>query len=102
MIGSFIDGEIDFLRAKGNSESLYYLQDDEDSAYIGLNYAMADAIGMKFKSKELKRISWVNAVKGITYPMDKIPADKKTLKNFKWLEAERPKNLTALISSTKN
>ncbi|MFZ9743181.1 MAG: OstA-like protein [Chitinophagaceae bacterium] len=102
MIGSFVDGEIDFLRAKGNSESLYYLQDDKDSAYIGLNYAMADAIGMKFKSKELKRISWVNAVKGITYPMDKIPADKKTLKNFKWLEAERPKNLTTLISLTKN
>lgn len=99
MTGSFRDGEIDFLRAKGNSESLYYLQDDKDSAYMGLNYAMADAIGMKFNKKEIKRISWVNAVRGITYPMDKIPADKKILKNFKWLEAERPKSLTELISS---
>ena len=98
MTGSFVEGEIDFLRAKGNSESVYYLQDEEDSSYMGLNYAMADAIGMKFKNKELKRISWINAVKGITYPMDKIPADKKTLKNFKWLEAEKPKSLSDLIS----
>ena len=99
MFGAFADGEIEFLRAKGNSESLYYLQDDKDSSYMGLNYAMADAIGMKFKKKEIKRISWVNAVKGITYPMDKIPADKKLLKNFKWLEAERPKHLSELIST---
>jgi hypothetical protein len=66
---------------------------------MGLNYAMADVIGMKFKDKELKRISWINAVKGITYPMDKIPADKKTLKNFKWMEAEKPKSLAAIIAS---
>ena len=99
MTGSFKDGEIDFLRAKGNSESLYYLQDEDDSSYMGLNYAMADAIGMKFQKRELKRISWINAVKGITYPMDKIPTDKKILKNFKWLEADRPKSLVDLISS---
>jgi len=99
MTGAFIEGEIDYLRAKGNSESLYYLQDDEDSSYMGLNYAMADVISMKFKDKELKRISWINAVKGITYPMDKIPADKKTLKNFKWMEAEKPKSLAAIIAS---
>ena len=99
MTGSFVEGAIDFLRAKGNSESLYYLQDDEDSSYIGLNYAMADAIGMKFNNSELKRISWVNAVKGVTYPMDKIPGDKRILKNFKWLEAERPKSIAELVSN---
>ena len=99
MVGSFKEGEIDFLRAKGNSESLYFLQDENDSSYMGLNYAMADAIGMKFQKRELKRISWINAVKGVTYPMDKIPADKKILKNFRWLEADRPKSLADLISS---
>jgi lipopolysaccharide export system protein LptA len=95
MNGQFINGEIDFLRAKGNSESLYYLQDD-DSSYIGMNYAMADAITMKFINKELKRVTWVNGVSGTTYPMNKIPDDKKQLRNFKWLDALRPKTLEDL------
>lgn len=93
--GQFINGEIDFLRAKGNSESLYYLQDD-DSSYIGMNYAMADAITMKFINKELKRVSWVNSVSGTTFPMNKIPDDKKQLRNFKWQDALRPKTLADL------
>jgi lipopolysaccharide export system protein LptA len=95
MNGQFINGEIDFLRAKGNSESLYYLQDD-DSSYIGMNYAMADAITMKFINKELKRVTWVNGVSGTTYPMNKIPEDKKQLRNFMWLDALRPKTLEDL------
>lgn len=95
MNGRFINGEIDFLRAKGNSESLYYLQDD-DSSYIGMNYAMAESITMKFINKELKRVSWVNGVSGTTYPMNKIPEDKKQLRNFKWLDALRPKTLNDL------
>jgi lipopolysaccharide export system protein LptA len=95
MNGKFINGEIDFLRAKGNSESLYYLQ-DEDSSYIGMNYAMAESITMKFINKELKRVSWVNGVSGTTYPMNKIPEEKKQLRNFKWLDALRPKTLNDL------
>lgn len=95
MNGQFINGEIDFMRAKGNSESLYYLQDD-DSSYIGMNYAMADAITMKFINKELKRVSWVNGVSGTTYPMNKIPEDRKQLRNFKWLDGIRPKTLEDL------
>ena len=63
MQGIFVNGEIDDLRTKGNSESLYYLQ-DSDSAYIGVSYAMADVIAMKFVNKELKRVTWVNSVTG--------------------------------------
>lgn len=100
--GVFFDGDINSLRAKGNSESLYYLQNDKDSAYMGLNYAMADAIEIKIEKREIKKITWVNAVNGNTYPMNKIPSDKKILKNFKWLDAERPKHFSALISTPIN
>lgn len=93
--GEFRSGEIDFLRAKGNGESVFYLQDD-DSAFIGLSYAMADAITMKFSKKELKRVSWVNGVTGSSFPINQIPDDKKELRNFKWLDAERPKSIADL------
>ncbi|MGL6269638.1 MAG: hypothetical protein ACRC2O_17015, partial [Chitinophagaceae bacterium] len=88
--GFFRDGSIDYIRAKGNAESVYYLQ-DEDSAYLGMNYASADAISLYFLNKELKKVSWVNGVEGTTYPFRQIPDDKKTLRNFNWQEKRRPK-----------
>ena len=93
LTGQFIEGSIDFLKVKGNGENLYYLQ-DEDSAYVGVNYTMADAIVMRFANKELKRVTWFNSVTGTTYPVLQLPEDKKELRNFKWLETIRPKSVT--------
>lgn len=94
--GGFNNGEIEFMRAKGNAESVYYLQ-DEDSAYIGMNYARADAITMLFDKEGLKRVSWVNGVEGTNFPMNQIPEDKKQLRAFKWLDDRRPKNKLELF-----
>lgn len=97
MSGTFIDGTLDFIKAKGNGESLYYLQ-DQDSAYVGMDYTQADAIIFKFIQKELKRVTWINSATGTTYPFKKIPADKRELRNFRWLEAIRPKNAGELFA----
>ncbi len=86
----FLDGAIDYMRAKGSAESIYYLQ-DQDSAYAGMNYSRADAITMYFGPKGMKKVSWVNGVEGTTYPLRQIPAEKKFLRNFKWIEDRRPK-----------
>lgn len=96
--GFFKDGNIDYLRAKGNAESVYYLQ-DSDSAYVGMNYAQADAISMYFVEKELKKVAWVNTVSGTTYPMGQIPDDKKQLRNFSWQENRRPKTKLDLFAN---
>lgn len=94
--GVFKDGNIDYMRAKGNAESVYYMQ-DSDSAYVGMNYAKADAISMYFVEKELKKVAWVNSVEGTTYPMGQIPEDKKKLRSFNWQESRRPKTKTELF-----
>jgi len=96
--GYFREGSIDYIRAKGNAESVYYLQDD-DSAYLGMNYARADAISLYFLSKELKKVTWVNGVEGTTYPFRQIPEDKKTLRNFNWQENRRPKTKYELFGN---
>ena len=97
LFGQFKGGEIDFLRARGSAESLYYLQ-AEDSSYFGLNYAKADAINLYFINRELKRVTWVAGVEGVTYPFRQIPADKRQLRGFKWLEDRRPKSRYALFA----
>jgi lipopolysaccharide export system protein LptA len=95
--GYFVDGKIDYMRVKGTqAESVYYMQND-DSAYIGMNRASADVIDMFFKNEDLKKVVFVNNINGKMYPMNQIPEDQKKLKNFKWLDAKRPKNKAELF-----
>jgi hypothetical protein len=95
--GYFIDGKIDYMRVKGTqAESIYYLQDD-DSAYIGMNRATGDVIDLYFKEDDLIKVLFINSVDGKMYPMGQIPEDQKQLKNFNWLDAERPKNRAELF-----
>ncbi len=95
--GYFIEGKIDYMRVKGSqSESIYYLQDD-DSAYIGMNRASGDVIDLYFKNEELKKVLFINDIKGTMYPMKEIPTDQRELKNFKWLDTRRPKNRLELF-----
>lgn len=93
--GFFKDGDIDYIRAKGSAESLYYIQDD-DSAYTGANYAQADLINLFFVKKELDKISWLYQVEGGFYPVKQIPEERQHFKNFKWQEARRPKTRAEL------
>ena len=59
---------------------------------------MADAITLYFDTTGLKKVSWVNAVEGTTYPMFQIPEDKKILRAFRWLEGRRPKTKWELLN----
>ncbi|MEO8413470.1 MAG: OstA-like protein [Ginsengibacter sp.] len=95
--GYFDNGKIDYMRVRGSqSESIYYAQ-DEDSAYLGMNRATGDVIDLYFKDDDLKKVLFVNDIKGKFYPMKHIPADQKFLKNFLWLEDRRPKTKLELF-----
>jgi lipopolysaccharide export system protein LptA len=95
--GYFVDGTIDYVRVKGSpAESIYYPQDD-DSAYVGMNRSSGDVIDVYFVKKEVNKVKFVNDVNGILYPLKDIPAEKKQLKGFKWLDNRRPKNWLELF-----
>ena len=95
--GYFVDGSIDYVRVKGSpAESIFYPQDD-DSAYVGMNRSSGDVIDIYFVKKELNKVKFVNDVNGVLYPIKDIPADKKELKGFKWLDNRRPKSWLELF-----
>jgi lipopolysaccharide export system protein LptA len=89
--GYFVDGSIDHMRAKGSAQSIYYAK-DQDSSIVGVNNATGDIIDMLFENKELKKVIFRNDVTGTMFPLHQIPEEKKTLRAFKWLEAQRPKS----------
>ncbi|MEO6914294.1 MAG: OstA family protein, partial [Chitinophagaceae bacterium] len=88
--GYFVDGNIDYMRAKGSAESVYYAQ-DESGAYVGMNSANADIIDMYFVEKELKKVVFRSSVTGVFGPISQVADDKKILRNFRWLDGKRPK-----------
>ena len=97
--GYFKNGEIDYMRTKGSpAQSIYYAK-DEGNAIVGINTASGDVIDMRFENKELKKVVFVRDVTGTMYPYKQTPADKKTLRNFKWLDAKRPKTKFELFEN---
>jgi len=98
LFGYFMDGVIDYIRAKGNAESVYYVR-DEDELLVGINKATGDIIDMRFKNKELNRVVFISDVKGTMYPVAQIPEEEKTLRNFQWHENKRPKTKYELFGN---
>jgi len=98
--GYFNDGVIDYMRAKGNAESIYYAT-DKDGYYVGINRVAGDIIDMRFKDKELNRVIVMNEVKGTMYPVKQMPDSEKHLRNFKWQEERRPKTKHELFEPPK-
>lgn len=89
--GYFVNGDIDYVRAKGNSESIYYGQDDS-SKFIGVNKATSDVIDMYFASRQADKVVFRSNLTGTSYPMRQINSADMRLRSFKWLDARRPKN----------
>ncbi|HLI92851.1 MAG TPA: OstA-like protein [Puia sp.] len=112
----FLNGEIDYLRAKGNAESIYYVADD-NKAFTGANRAHADIIDMIFgpkldsaghvaldsagkpKGKELDRVVLRNDAEGTMIPMRRVVPEDMVLRGFKWLERRRPKSREGIFTS---
>ena len=98
----FKNGEVDYMRAKGNAESIYYVRDD-NKAYTGVNKAHADIIDMIFALKddgtgrELNRVVFRSEVEGSMIPFKKVNFDDMRLRGFKWYEDKRPKSKEDLM-----
>lgn len=98
LTGYFRDGVIDYMRARGNAESVYYVKDDNE-ALVGMNRASGNIIDMRFKDKALDRVVFINDVKGTLFPLRQIAEEDKRLRNFKWLEDRRPKSKFELFGN---
>jgi hypothetical protein len=98
--GYFRDGQIDYMRAQGNAESIYYLK-EENGKLKGINNATGDIIDLRFKNKELNKVVFISEVSGTLYPVNQATEQNKFLRGFKWLEDKRPKTKFELLEDAK-
>lgn len=96
--GYFIDGSIDYMRAKGSAESIYFVK-DEKNYLVGINKAVADIIDLRFKNKELDQVVFISEPKATMYPVSKLAAEDRRLRNFHWLDSKRPKTKAELFGN---
>jgi lipopolysaccharide export system protein LptA len=96
--GYFKEGNIDYMRAKGSAQSIYYAK-DENEGVVGVNNASGDIIDMRFEDKELKKVIFIRDVTGVMYPIRQVPEEKKQLRNFNWQDQKRPKTKFELFES---
>ena len=89
--GYFKEGNIEYMRARGNAESVYYAQ-DEDNKFIGVNKATSDIIDMYFDERKPQRVVFRNNLVGTSYPMRQVNHEELKLRGFKWLDQFRPKS----------
>ncbi len=87
----FLDGQINFLRAKGNAENVYYGQ-DEKKKFIGVNKSNADQIDILFDDGKVQRVIFQKNLDGTMYPMRQVNHEELKLRGYRWLNEIRPKS----------
>ena len=86
----FKDGNIDSVRAKGDAECIYFIQ-DEDSSFSAVNQSSSDLMDIFFSEQNLERVVFRSNVKGTLWPIQQKSPKELRLDKFNWKEAQRPK-----------
>ncbi len=90
MIAHIDSSELRRVNVNGNAETIYYPIDDADSTIVGLNKTESSYVVMHLKNKKAERIVMTTATSGVMYPMGQLTGGDIYLKNFFWLEKQRP------------
>ena len=94
MVVYFVEGEPDYADILGNAEMVYYIIDEELNGYkslVGVNVGVGSDMRVYFVDRAPDRVVTYGKPDMSTYPYDKLEPEKRTLANFKWHDAQRPK-----------
>jgi hypothetical protein len=92
MIALFADGNVYRNDVNGNAQTIYYLQDDQESTEVtGLMYIESAGISFYLDEGEIDKIAYKQNPEYVIYPMTMIPeTQKRILDDFEWHGDERP------------
>ncbi|MBV5343523.1 hypothetical protein JZU68_07905, partial [bacterium] len=90
MIAHIDSSELRRVHVNGNAETIYFPIDDADSTIIGLNKTESSYVVMYLKNKKAERIVMTSSTSGVMYPLGQLTGGDIFLKNFFWLEKQRP------------
>jgi hypothetical protein len=92
MTALFADGSIYRNNVDGNAQTIYYMQEQENSTDVtGLMYIESASISFYLTNGEIDKIAYKQNPEYKLYPMDMIPETQKLrLPDFEWFGDRRP------------
>ena len=91
MIAYFADGKVYRNDVNGNAQTIYYLQDDENTEVTALMYIESSGITFYLVDGEMDKITYKQNPEYFIYPLGMVPETQKyRLDNFEWHDDKRP------------
>ncbi len=97
IIAHIDSGALKKVDINGNAETIYFPRDDSDSTLIGINKTESSFVVMHMKNKKVERIVLTTATTGVMYPLLQLSGGDLFLKNFFWLDEQRPKKSSDVL-----
>src|SRR5690606_41411399 len=90
MTAEFKDGNIRQVIVRGNGESLYFVFDEDDLTFTGINRIICSNILIRFREGKVHDLNFYVQPDASFVPPHELTEDMKTLKGFSWREDIRP------------
>lgn len=91
MHGFFSENKLYKVDVKGNSETIYYLKEENSDDIIGINKAVSSDLLIFINNKQFESITFITSPEGTLYPANELAQPERVLKGFKWRDDKRPK-----------
>lgn len=101
MFGKFTENELRFFLVKGNSESIYYNNNEETGKLETITKEIASDIEFTLSNSEIETIKYIKRTEGKTHPPSMFPEKDRNLRGFIWREDERPKKMEDIFIKEK-
>lgn len=89
MTGYFTDNELTSIKVVGNSETIYWVRED-DGTLTGINKAFSSDMSIRLKDKKMQQIVYIKKPEAVLHPEGELGEADLLLKNFQWLGDRRP------------
>ncbi|MDX2287096.1 MAG: OstA-like protein [Bacteroidia bacterium] len=89
----FMDNKIHRLEVEGNSESIFFIRDDQDTArisYQGMNQASSQEMLIYFRDNEARKVVFKSKPQGTFFPYFEVAGKDNRLEGMEWRADERP------------
>lgn len=86
----FKDEELSKIKVEGNGQTLYYIGEDGKKISAVNRADCSDILIYVDEKGEIDKITFIYQPEATAYPLEKYPKNEKYLKDFKWLEDEKP------------
>jgi len=96
IVGFIREEELKEVHVINNVELVYYVM-DEDTMLIGINRMETNEMKMYLESNEIEELRFYDYPDGKFWSDKELPMRDRTLKDFRWLDAYRPKEISDIF-----